>query len=170
MPTLHALAAQGIDYRGVLYAEMMLTDDGPKVIEYNVRFGDPEAQARDAAVRRATSPSSCTTPRPAKGHSTPTFTDDACVTVALASEGYPASPRTGDVIDGLDADAVESVTVFHAGTQREGDAFVTNGGRVLYVSALGATIGEARDRAYEAADEIRWPGVYYRRDIAAGVS
>jgi phosphoribosylamine--glycine ligase len=96
------------------------------------------------------------------------FVDDACVTVALASEGYPASPRTGDVITGLDDDAVKSVTVFHAGTKREDETFVTNGGRVLYVSALGATIREARGRAYEAAEKIRWPGVYYRRDIAAG--
>ena len=96
------------------------------------------------------------------------FVDDACVTVALASEGYPESPRTGDVIGGLDHDAVKSVTVFHAGTKREGNELLTAGGRVLYVSALGATISEARQRAYEAAAQIEWPGVYYRRDIAAG--
>ena len=169
MPTLRALATQGIDYRGVLYAGMMLTDDGPKVIEYNVRFGDPEAQALlprfsgDFAelVHNAAS---------GKGPLDTEFTADACVTVALATEGYPTSPRIGDVIEGLDADAGESVTVFHAGTKRDGDSFLTNGGRVLYVSALGATIGEARVRAYEAADRIRWPGVYFRRDIAAGIS
>ena len=169
MPTLRALAAQGIDYRGVLYAQMMLTADGPKVIEYNVRFGDPEAQALmprfsgDFAelVHNAAA---------GKGPLDTEFVDDACVTVALASEGYPVSPRTGDVIVGLDDDAVKSVTVFHAGTKREGDGFVTNGGRVLYVSALGPTIGEARARAYQAADKIRWPGVYYRRDIAAAAS
>ncbi len=169
MPTLRALAAHGIDYRGVLYAQMMLTVDGPKVIEYNVRFGDPEAQALmprfsgDFAelVHNAAA---------GKGALEAEFVDDACVAVALASEGYPVSPRTGDVIEGLDDDAVKLVTVFHSGTKREGNAFVTNGGRVLYVSALGATIGEARGRAYEAAEKIRWPGVYYRRDIAAGVS
>jgi phosphoribosylamine--glycine ligase len=97
------------------------------------------------------------------------FVDDACVAVALASEGYPASPRTGDVIRGLDDPAVKSVTVFHAGTRRDDNTFVTSGGRVLYVSALGTTIAEARDRAYRAAARIEWPGVYYRRDIAAGV-
>ena len=168
MPTLRSLAAHGIDYRGVLYAQMMLTAEGPKVIEYNVRFGDPEAQALmprfagDLAqlVHNAAA---------GKGALYFEFLDDACVTVALASEGYPASPRTGDVIRGLDHEAVKSVTVFHAGTRRDGDAFVTNGGRVLYVSALGATVSEARQRAYEAAAQIQWPGVYYRRDIAVGV-
>jgi phosphoribosylamine--glycine ligase len=168
MPTLRALAAQGIDYRGVLYAGMMLTDDGPKVIEYNVRFGDPEAQAvlprfpGDLAelVHNAAA---------GKGPLDTEFTTDACVTVALATEGYPTSPRIGDVIEGLDVDAGESVIVFHAGTTRDGDSFLTNGGRVLYVSALGATVGEARVRAYEAAHRIRWPGVYFRRDIAAGI-
>jgi phosphoribosylamine--glycine ligase len=87
----------------------------------------------------------------------------------LACEGYPAKPRTGDVIHGLDDDALRSVTVFHAGTRRDGDEFVTNGGRVLYVSALGATIGDARERAYAAAERIDWPGRYFRRDVAAGV-
>ena len=169
LPTLQQLASNGIDYRGVLYAEMMLTADGPKVVEYNVRFGDPEAQALiprlagdfAALVHRAAA---------GQGELESKFVDEACVTVALASEGYPAAPRTGDVIHGLEHAAVKSVTVFHAGTRRDGDSFVTSGGRVLYVSALGATIGEARARAYEAAAQIRWPGVYYRRDIAAGVS
>ncbi|MEX1008569.1 MAG: phosphoribosylamine--glycine ligase [Acidimicrobiia bacterium] len=166
LPTLGQLASRGIDYRGVLYAQMMLTADGPKVIEYNVRFGDPEAQALmprfsgDFAdlVHRAAA---------GLGELDSKSVDDACVAVALACEGYPVSPRTGDVISGLDDEAVKSVTVFHAGTKREGDEFVTAGGRVLYVSALGATISEARGRAYVAAEKIRWPGVYYRRDIAA---
>jgi phosphoribosylamine--glycine ligase len=168
MPTLHALVERGIDYRGVLYAQMMLTDEGPKVVEYNVRFGDPEAQALiprltgDLAelVRRAAA---------GEGELDSTFAPDACVTLALACEGYPAKPRTGDVIHGLDDDALRSVTVFHAGTRRDGDEFVTNGGRVLYVSALGATIGDARERAYAAAARIDWPGRYFRRDVAAGV-
>jgi phosphoribosylamine---glycine ligase len=168
LPTLRQLAAEGIDYRGVLYAQMMLTADGPKVVEFNVRFGDPEAQcvipryAGDLAelVRRAAA---------GDGELDSEFVDDACVTVALASEGYPASPRTGDVVRGLDDPAVQSVTVFHAGTRRDGDDFVTSGGRVLYVSALGTSIEEARGRAYEAAAKIDWPGRYYRRDIAAGV-
>jgi len=169
MPTLRALASQGIDYRGVLYAQMMLTADGPKVIEYNVRFGDPETQA---LMPRFTGDFAELVHNAAagKGPLDTEFTDDACVALALATEGYPVSPRVGDVISGLDADAVQSVTVFHAGTKRDGERFVTNGGRVLYVSALGDTIADARTRAYDAADQIRWPGVYFRRDIAAGVS
>jgi phosphoribosylamine--glycine ligase len=167
LPTLRQLASRGIDYRGVLYAQMMLTPDGPKVVEYNVRFGDPEAQA---VIPRFAGDLADLVHRAAAGGSglDSKFVDDACVTVALASEGYPASPRTGDVIGGLDSEAVKSVTVFHAGTKREGNELVTAGGRVLYVSALGATISEARQRAYEAAAQVQWPGVYYRRDIAAG--
>jgi phosphoribosylamine--glycine ligase len=167
MPTLHALAARGIDYRGVLYAQMMLTPDGPKVVEFNVRFGDPEAQC---VIPRLVGDLAELVHRAASGAGAldSEFADDACVTVALACEGYPVSPRTGDVIRGLDDEAVKSVTVFHAGTRRDGDAFVTNGGRVLYVSGLGATIDAARERAYAAAERITWPGVYYRRDIALG--
>ena len=169
MPTLHALVERGIDYRGVLYAQMMLTDEGPKVVEYNVRFGDPEAQALvprlagDLAelVRRAAA---------GEGDLDSAFAPDACVTLALACEGYPVQPRTGDVIHGLDDRALQSVSVFHAGTRRDGDAFVTSGGRVLYVSALGPTIAAARERAYAAAERIEWPGRYLRRDIAAGVA
>jgi phosphoribosylamine--glycine ligase len=167
LPTLRQLASRGIDYRGVLYAQMMLTPDGPKVVEYNVRFGDPEAQV---VIPRFAGDFADLVHRAAAGGSglDSKSVDDACVTVALASEGYPASPRTGDVIGGLDSEAVKSVTVFYAGTKREGNELVTAGGRVLYVSALGATISEARQRAYEAAAQIQWPGVYYRRDIAAG--
>jgi phosphoribosylamine--glycine ligase len=166
-PTLRELASRDIDYRGVLYAQMMLTPDGPKVVEYNVRFGDPEAQA---LIPRFAGDFADLVHRAASGGSglDSKFVDDACVTVALASEGYPTSPRTGDVIRGLEHEAVKSVTVFHAGTKRDGNELVTAGGRVLYVSALGATIGEARQRAYDAAAQIEWPGVYFRRDIAAG--
>lgn len=168
LPTLHALVRRGIDYRGVLYAGLMLTADGPKVLEYNVRFGDPEAQAvlprfagdlADLLHRAAAGDGGLDAP----------FVDDACVTVALACEGYPGSPRTGDVIRGLDDPALDSVTIFHAGTRRDGDRLVTSGGRVLHVSALGPTIADARRRAYDAAARIHWEGVYYRRDIAAEV-
>jgi phosphoribosylamine---glycine ligase len=168
MPTLRALASRGIDYRGVLYAQMMLTAGGPKVVEYNVRFGDPEAQC---VVPRLAVDLADLVYRAAAGESglDSKFVDDACVVVALACEGYPTAPRTGDAIRGLDDEAVRSVTVFHAGTRRDHDAFVTSGGRVLYVSALGATIDDARARAYEAAAHIEWPGRYFRRDIAASV-
>jgi phosphoribosylamine--glycine ligase len=163
LPTLRALQARGIDYRGVLYAGLMLTADGPKVIEYNVRFGDPEAQA---LLPRFTSDPAELLREAAEGklRSEPTFTSDAAVTVALCSEGYPASPRTGDPIEGMaEAAAVPGVTVFCAGV---GPGMVTAGGRVLSVTALASTIGEARARAYEAVGRISWPGMHFRTDIA----
>ncbi|MBV8385967.1 MAG: phosphoribosylamine--glycine ligase, partial [Acidimicrobiia bacterium] len=166
-PTLAALRAQGIDYRGVLYAGLMLTSDGPKMLEYNVRFGDPEAQV---VLPRLSSDLAALLAEAAAGdlRSQPAFVDDACVTVVLASEGYPTSPRTGDVIEGIrDASALPGVTVFCAGVGRD-DAgrLLTAGGRVLDVTATGATIAEARERAYAAVDRIRWSGRHHRTDIA----
>ena len=163
LPTLHALQARDIDYRGVLYAGLMLTPDGPKIVEYNVRFGDPEAQA---VLPRFTSDAAELLLEAAEGklRSTPTFTPDAALTVALCSEGYPASPRTGDAIAGIAAaEAVEGVTVFCAGV---GPGMITAGGRVLNVTAVAPTIDEARARAYEAVARISWPGMQFRTDIA----
>ncbi|MBK5287513.1 MAG: phosphoribosylamine--glycine ligase [Acidimicrobiia bacterium] len=166
-PTLATLARHDIDYRGVLYAGLMLTPQGPKVIEYNVRFGDPECEvivprfASDLAVH-------CAEAATGRLETPIEFRDDACVTVVLASEGYPVEPRTGDVIDGLDAaTALDDVIVFHAGTATRGEDIVTAGGRVLAVTALGPDVAAARARAYEAADLISWPGVSRRTDIAA---
>jgi phosphoribosylamine--glycine ligase len=166
-PTLAELRRRGIDYRGVLYAGLMLTADGPKLVEYNVRFGDPEAQvvlprlATDLAELLAEAADGRIT-------SEPRSVDDACVTVVLASEGYPAGPRTGDVIAGLDdAVAVPGAAVFCAGVARDDRGrLITAGGRVLDVTATGATIAEARDRAYSAASHITWPGLHHRTDIA----
>jgi phosphoribosylamine--glycine ligase len=167
-PTLAALRGAGIDYRGVLYAGLMLTPDGPKVIEYNVRFGDPEAQV---VLPRLSSDLAALLADAAAGEltSTPTFTDDAAVTVVLASEGYPESPRTGDVITGIDeADAIDGVTVFAAGVGEDDDGrLVTAGGRVLAVTGTGPTIADARDAAYRATDLIEWRGKQNRTDIAA---
>jgi phosphoribosylamine--glycine ligase len=166
-PTLHWLADHGADYRGVLYAGMMLTDDGPKVIEYNVRFGDPECQvvlpriASDVAeLLHSAAPG---TDLDAK------FSADACVTVVLAADGYPASPRTGDPITGLDvAAAVNAVTVFHAGTTRDEHGILrTAGGRVLDVTATGPDLEVARTRAYEASTIVHFEGMRYRKDIAS---
>ncbi len=168
-PTLHWLARNGAEYRGVLYAGMMLTADGPKVIEYNVRFGDPECQA---VLPRVTSDFAELVRAAAAGDALDvTFSDDACVTVVLASDGYPAAPRTGDVIIGLDvASAVNSVTVFHAGTARDTDGtLVTAGGRVLDVTATGTDLAVARTRAYEAVGLISWDGMHHRSDIAGSV-
>jgi phosphoribosylamine--glycine ligase len=162
------LAARGIEYRGILYAGLMLTADGPKIVEYNVRFGDPECQV---VVPRLTTDLGALCLASARGVALPAVRcgSDAWVTVVLASEGYPSSPRTGDVIEGLD-DASEQpgVVVFHAGTARDGDGrIVTGGGRVLDVTASAPTLAEARDRAYAAAGMIHWPGIQLRRDIAA---
>ena len=161
------LAAVAVPYRGVLYAGLMLTPEGPKVIEYNVRFGDPECEA---VVPRLDSDLATHTVEAASGRlATPVrFRDDACVTVVMAAEGYPSSPRTGDVINGLEeAAALDDVLVLHAGTRRTDDGITTAGGRVLAVSATGPSIGRARARAYEAVGTISWPGAQYRHDIAA---
>ena len=170
LPTLYALQDEGVRYRGVLYAGLMLTADGPKVLEYNVRFGDPECQV---VLPRLASDLGELCLASARGESLPDvrFVDDACVTVVLATEGYPASPRKGDPIEGIDAaQDVPGVVVFQAGTALDADgALVTDGGRVLAVTAVAPTVGEARQRAYEGAGRITWPGMQYRRDIAAGI-
>ncbi len=167
-PLVGALRRRGIDYRGVLYAGLILTSDGPRVLEYNVRFGDPETQV---VVPRLTEDLTGLLAEAAAGRlrTEPRFSTEASVCVVLASEGYPAAPRSGDRIDGLDeAATIEGVTVFHAGTALDDEGqFVTSGGRVLGVSALGPTIAEARRRAYAAVERIGWEGMTYRTDIAA---
>ena len=170
LPTLAALRRQGIDYRGVLYAGIMLTPDGPKVLEFNVRFGDPETQVLlprwlgdvTAVLMAAASGRLHLSPGPE-------FGDRSAVCVVLAAEGYPAAPRTGDVIEGLDrAAAMDRVELSAASVQADGTGrLVTSGGRVLSVTGLGDTLVDARDRAYEAAAQISWPGRQYRGDIAA---
>ncbi len=171
-PTLAELRRRGIDYRGVLYAGLMLTSDGPKLVEYNVRFGDPEAQVvlprltTDLAELLAAATAGDLSQAPP-----PAFDDRARVTVVLATEGYPAAPRTGDVIAGIDAAEAAGATVFCAGVARSdsGD-LVTAGGRVLAVTGAGPTVAAARDHAYRAADLISWPGLHRRTDIALEAS
>lgn len=169
-PTLAALRARDIAYRGVLYAGLMLTPEGPKILEYNVRFGDPEAQA---VIPRLSSDLALHCLEAAEGRlrSDVAWRSDACVTVVLASEGYPASSRTGDVIRGVeDAEGLDDVAVFHAGTELDGEGRLrTAGGRVLGVSALGGNLRKARERAYAAAGKISWRGMQYRGDVAEGV-
>jgi phosphoribosylamine--glycine ligase len=166
-PTLASLRAQGIDYRGVLYAGIMLTAEGPKVIEYNVRFGDPETQV---VLPRLTSDLAALLAGAAAGRieAEPSFTEEAAITVVLSSEGYPSSPRTGDVIEGLDAAReVPGVAVFCAGVgEDEQGRLTTAGGRVLNVTAMAPDLATARERAYEAVGHITWPGRYVRHDIA----
>jgi len=170
-PLVGTLIARGIDYRGVLYAGLMLTPDGPKVLEFNVRFGDPETQV--LLPRLLDDPVELLT-RTAAGRlgDAPRFSESAAVCVVQSVAGYPSAPTTGDLIAGLApdgqlADARDGVTVFHAGTERGGDGrFRTAGGRVLGVTALAPTVPAARQRAYEAAGRISWPGCHYRTDIA----
>ena len=166
-PTLRRLRALGIDFRGVLYAGIMLTAEGPKVLEYNVRFGDPETQV---VVPRLEGDLAGLLAEAAAGdlRTEPTFTADAAVTVVLAAEGYPVSPRTGDRIEGVEAAAaLPGVSVFCAGVARDGDGGLTTaGGRVLNVTALGPDLEQARRRAYAGVDEISWPGMQFRHDIA----
>ena len=169
-PTLEELDRRDATFRGFLYCGLMLDPvKGPQVLEYNVRFGDPEAQV---VMPRLASDLYAHCAEVARGRiETPVeLADVACVGIALAAEGYPPAPtRRGDVIEGLaDAAALPGVTIFHAGTAAAPDGRVTtNGGRVLTVTATGADLAAARDRAYEAAAKISWPGLHYRRDIAA---
>ena len=167
LPTLAALRARGIDYRGVLYAGLVLTSDGPRMLEYNVRFGDPEAQV---VLPRLTCDLAEVLIEAAAGKlsSVPTSSDDALVTVVCATEGYPASPRTGDPIEGIDrARGVYGVEVFCAGVARAGSGLATAGGRVLAVVGRGTNLGEAHQRVYEGVSHIHWPGLQHRHDIAA---
>jgi phosphoribosylamine--glycine ligase len=167
-PTLATLRAKGIDYRGVLYAGLMLTPTGPKMLEYNVRFGDPETQV---VLPRLTSDLGELLASAAAGNlgAAPTFDNGAAVTVVCASEGYPRDVRLGDRIEGLDAaESVPGVSIFCAGVDADAQGeLVTAGGRVLAVTGQGATISEARERAYAAVAQINWPGMQHRSDIAS---
>ncbi len=166
-PTLAELGRRGIDYRGVLYAGLMLTESGPKMLEYNVRFGDPETQV---VLPRIESDLAQLLTEAAAGkiEHQPVFASDAVVVVVCASEWYPASSRTGDVIDGIDdARALDGVSVYCAGVEKDDhEQLVTAGGRVLNVVGRGATVDEAAARAYAGVDLISWPGMHHRRDIA----
>jgi phosphoribosylamine--glycine ligase len=143
-----------------------MTAGGPKVLEYNCRFGDPETQAVLPRLRSDLLELLEASTRPGGlAGVEPQWTDDWAVTVVLASRGYPESSSSGDLISGLGE--VDEAEVFHAATAREGDEFVTAGGRVLNVTGLGATAGEARDRAYAAVERIRFDGRQARTDIAA---
>ena len=161
------MRAEGIDYRGVLYAGLMLTPEGPKMLEYNCRFGDPETQV---VVPRLQTDLAALLHEAATGHlvSEPRFVADAAVTVVCASEGYPRAPRTGDVIEGLAvARHVEGVTVFCAGVALDDDhRLVTAGGRVLDVTGMGPNLATARQLAYQAVACLHWPGMHVRTDIA----
>jgi len=168
-PVIDALRRRGIAYRGVLYAGLMRTAAGPKVLEFNCRFGDPETQAVLPRLRSdlLTALEACTGAGALRPDSLE-WSDDWAVTVVMASAGYPESSSKGDVITGLDE--VAGVEVTHAGTVRRDGEIVTAGGRVLNVTGLGATVADARAKAYDAIGRIRFAGAQHRRDIAARVA
>ena len=171
-PVIRQLDAEGTPFVGLLYAGLILTPQGVKVIEFNARFGDPETQV---VLARLTSPLSRLLLAAAGGHledePAPTFAETAAITVVLASEGYPESPQLGRVITGVDAAAATpGIHLAHAATAVEGDALVATGGRVLNVVATGESFAQARERAYAALDRITLAGSHHRRDIAAQVA
>ncbi len=167
-PTIQGLASEERTYRGVLYTGVMLTEDGPQVLEYNARFGDPETQVLLPRLDGDWLPllHGCATGRLPEGE--PRWRPEAAVCVVMAAGGYPGSYAKGARIDGLDAaEALDDVIVFHAGTSRDAEGrHVTSGGRVLGVTALGSDLAAARDRAYRAVGCIHWDGEQHRSDIA----
>jgi phosphoribosylamine--glycine ligase len=166
LPTIRAMKAMGAPYRGVLYAGLMITDTGPKLVEYNVRFGDPECQVLMLRLMSDLVPALLACSDGMLKNFDLRWYDDAALTVVMAANGYPGSYAKGSLIEGLEAAAqVEGVEIFHAGTEAEGGRILANGGRVLNVSALGKTVAEAQARAYAAVDRIRWPEGFCRRDI-----
>jgi phosphoribosylamine--glycine ligase len=165
LPTVRALAAHGIPFRGALYAGLMLTEDGPKVLEFNARFGDPETQAIMPLLEGDLLAAllAC-----AEGRLQPDMlgvSEGAAACIVLAAPGYPDAPRTGDMISGIEAADEPGALVFHAGTDWQNGQFVTAGGRVLGVTGMGRTLDAALNRAYEVVSVIHFEGMQFRRDI-----
>ncbi len=165
-PTVDTLRAEGTPFSGVLYAGLMLTEQGPKLIEYNARFGDPECQV---LMLRFQGDLLAVMLAVAEGRlaelPAPTFSDDPALTVVMAAAGYPGTPKAGGAIDAIDAAEATGAVVFQAGTKMAGEQLVASGGRVLAVTASAATVGEAQAAAYRAVDAIRFPDGFCRRDI-----
>ena len=164
-PTMRGMAEMGCPFSGVLFAGLMIGDAGPKLIEYNVRFGDPECQVLMMRLKddilvlmRAAADGQL-------AHMSVRWRDEAALTVVMAANGYPGTPEKGSVIRGVDAAAAGGAEIFHAGTALKGGELVAAGGRVLNVTATGRTVGEAQQKAYAAVDRIDWPGGFCRRDI-----
>lgn len=165
-PTVAAMRARGTPFRGVLFAGLMITKDGPKLIEYNVRFGDPETQVLMMRLKSDLLSALLATAQGNLEGVNLEWSDDAALTVVMAANGYPGTPHTGTVIEGLDAAGhIEGVQIFHAGTKREGEQIIAGGGRVLNVTARGKSVAQAQARAYAAISQISWPGGFCRSDI-----
>ncbi len=165
-PTVRAMKAMGAPYKGVLFAGLMITKDGPQLIEYNVRFGDPECQALMLRLKSDLLPALIAARDGQLKHFDLRWSDEAALTVVMAARGYPGNYSKGSIIGGLDEAArIDGVEIFHAGTKADGDHIVSNGGRVLNICASGKTVREAQMRAYAAVDRIKWPDGFCRRDI-----
>jgi phosphoribosylamine--glycine ligase len=165
-PVLAELATRGAPFIGTLYAGMMLTEDGPKVLEFNCRFGDPETQSVLPRIEGDLLGALAAAARGDLAGVELTVADDACVTIVLAARDYPARGDSGSSIDGISDAEAGGALVFHAGTALHGDRLVTNGGRILNVTARGERVADARARAYRACELISFDGMRYRRDIA----
>ncbi len=167
-PVVEGMREMGHPFKGVIYAGLMIRDEDPKVLEFNVRFGDPEAQPILMRMESDIVPALMASIEGGIDHVEITYKSQAAVCVVMASGGYPGRYEKGFEIEGLeDVEGMEGVKVFHAGTIERDGRIVTNGGRVLGVTALGGDIREAIARAYSAVEKIHWPGVHYRRDIGA---
>ena len=165
-PTVRALAEAGTPYVGVLYAGLMLTAEGPKLVEYNCRFGDPECQVLMMRLESDLGEYlyACATQSLA-ALPPPKFSEDTALTVVMAANGYPGTPEKGGAIGGIEEAEAGGAKVFHAGTVRKGGQLVANGGRVLNVTAVGRDVAEAQSRAYAAVEKIDFPSGFCRRDI-----
>lgn len=168
VPVLKELAARGTPFTGALYAGLMLTGDGPRVIEFNCRFGDPETQAILPAVDDDLLPGLAGSAAGDLSRFAIDAFDRAAVTVVVAGRGYPEESDSGSVVEGISDAEATGALVFHAGTARRADSIVTNGGRILGVTGLGASVADARRQAYAAVERISFAGAQYRRDIADG--
>ncbi|HXD45925.1 MAG TPA: phosphoribosylamine--glycine ligase [Pseudolabrys sp.] len=165
-PTVRAMKAMGAPFKGVLFAGLMITNDGPQLIEYNVRFGDPETQVLMLRLASDLLPALIAARDGQLKNFSLRLSDDAALTVVMAAKGYPGDYAKGTVIEGLsDAAQVEGVQIFHAGTKADGGRILANGGRVINVTARGKTVREAQARAYAAVVRIKWPEGFCRRDI-----
>ena len=168
LPTVRAMARDGTPYKGVLYAGLMLTAEGPKLIEYNCRFGDPECQPLMMRLQSDLVPALLATRDGILNRVDLRWYDESAICVVMATNGYPDDPQRGTEIRGLDkAGADADVKIFHAGTKRDGERILADGGRVLGVTATGVDLAAARERAYRVVDKIDWPGGFCRRDIGA---
>jgi phosphoribosylamine---glycine ligase len=165
-PTLRGMRERGSPFRGLLFAGLMINERGPKVIEFNVRFGDPEAEVILARLKDDLLPLLIACANGTLGRGSPRFSSDAALAVVMAAQGYPGQPLRGSRIGAIeDAESLPGIVVLHAGTREVDGAIFADGGRVLTITALGSDVADARERAYAAVDRIKWPEGFFRRDI-----